>query len=153
MRNLLLDVIDGQGGIASRRQLLAWGVDPGWIDVAAWYGRSVIRVRNGWFARPSENREVLRAWRVGGRLTCVSALAFHDGAEAGPVLHVEVPGWSTQLRDPDDHRKRLRPDTAVVVHWARHRGPGTRRAVSPEHAEAVAAVCGVRAGAAVPRGV
>ena len=114
MKNLLLEVIDRQGGIASRRQLLAWGLDPGWIDLAAWYGRSVIRVRNGWFARPSENREVLRAWRVGGRLTCVSALAFHDQVPAGPVLHVEVPGWATQLRDPDDRRTRLRPDAAVA---------------------------------------
>jgi hypothetical protein len=33
--NLLLDVIDGLGGIASKRQLIAWGVDPRQIDLAA----------------------------------------------------------------------------------------------------------------------
>jgi len=147
MRDLLLDVIDRLGGVVSRRQLLAWGVDPGKIDVAVWYGWHLIRVRNGWYARPSENREVLRAWRVGGRLTCSSALAFHDGADPGPVLHVEVPGWATQLRDPDDHRRRLTPEAPVVIHWARHPGPGGARAVSAEHAERVAAACGARSGA------
>ncbi|MEO6532253.1 MAG: hypothetical protein ABIO06_01635 [Pseudolysinimonas sp.] len=147
MRNLLLDVVDLQGGIVSRRQLRAWGVDHDAINVAAWYGRHLIRVRNGWFARPSENREVLRAWRVGGRLTCASALAFHDGVAPGPVLHIEVPGWATQLRDPDNHRKRLGPEAAVVIHWARHPGPGTARAVTAEYAERVAAACGVRSGA------
>ena len=145
--NLLLDVIDRQGGFVSRRQLLAWGVCPDSIDVAAWYGRSVIRVRKGWYARPSENREVLRAWRVGGRLTCVSALAFHAGAAAGPVLHVEVPASATQLRDPDSYRRRLDADAAVVIHWARRPGPGNRRAVDAGYAENVAAACGVRSGA------
>jgi hypothetical protein len=76
--DLLLDIIDRSGGIASKRQLVAWGVDASWIDLAAWYGRHVIRVRHGWFARSTEHPEVIRAWRVGGRLTCVSALAFHE---------------------------------------------------------------------------
>jgi len=147
---LLLDTIDRLGGIVSRRQLLAWGVDPGAIDVAAWYGRSVIRVRKGWYARANESREVIRAWRVGGRLTCVSALAYHAGDEGGVVLHVEVRNGSCQLRDPDNPRKRLGPDARVVVHWTRYPGPGNERAVDQEYAASVAAVCGVH-GAAVGR--
>jgi hypothetical protein len=147
---LLLDTIDGLGGIVSRRQLLAWGVYPGTIDVAAWYGRSVIRVRKGWYARAGESPDVVRAWRVGGRLTCVSALAFHENADSGPVLHIEVDAHSTQLRDPDNARKRLGPDAAVVLHWTRYPGPGDPRSVTEQHAEAVAAVCGTRgAGVAV----
>ena len=148
--NLLLATIDNHQGLASRRELLVNGVDSGWIDVAAWYGRHVIRIRKGWYARPTERRDVIRAWRVGGRLTCVSASEFHEGIEPGRVLHVEVPAGAVRLRDPDDRRRRLGPDAAVVVHWTRHPGPGDRRAVSPEHAEAVAALCGVH-GAGLPR--
>jgi len=147
---LLLSVIDSHEGLASRRELLVNGVDPGLIDLAAWYRRHLIRVRKGWYARPTERRDVLRAWRVGGRLTCVSAVAFHEGAEPGPVLHVEVPAGAVRLRDPDDRRRRLAPDSAVVVHWTRHPGPGDRRAVDAAHAEAVVATCGVH-GAGVRR--
>ena len=146
----LLGVIDRYQGFASRGELVANGVDPGLIDVAVWYGRHVMRVRDGWYARPRERRDVIRAWRVGGRLTCVSAAEFHAGIEPGPVLHVEVPRAAVRLRDPDDRRRRLSPDAAVVVHWTRHPGPGDRRAVSPAHAEAVAALCGVH-GAGVRR--
>jgi len=149
--DLLLDIIDRSGGVASKRQLMAWGLDAGWIDLAAWYGRHIIRVRHGWFARAGEHPEVLRAWRVGGRLTCVSALAFHEGegADPGPVLHVEVPGNACQLRDPDRPRKRLTLDAPVVIHWTRHPGPGTARAVTRDHAAQVAERCGVH-GAGVP---
>ena len=146
----LLHVIDRYQGLASRYELRANGVDAGLIDVAAWYGRHMIRVRDGWYARPTERRDVIRAWRVGGRLTCVSASEFHAGIEPGPVLHVEVPRNAARLRDPDDRRRRLGPHAAVVVHWTRHPGPGDRRAVSQAHAEAVAARCGVH-GAGLPR--
>ena len=148
---LLLDVIDRAGGLASRRQLLVWGVDPGLIDLAAWYRRHVIRVRKGWYARVGESPDVIRAWRVGGRLTCVSALAHHAGGDSGPVLHIEVPKRSCQLRDPDNARRRLSPDSPVVIHWTRHPGPGTRRAVTEQHALEVAARCGVH-GAGVVAG-
>jgi hypothetical protein len=147
---LLLDVIDRLGGVVSRRQLRAWGVDDGAIDVAAWYGWAVIRVRKGWYARADEPPQVLRAWRMGGRLTCVSALEYHSGVAAGRVLHVEVANGSCQLRDPDDRKKRLGPDAPVVVHWTRHPGPGSERAVTESHALAVAARCGTH-GAGVPR--
>ena len=139
----LFAVVDSHEGLASRRELLVNGVDPGWIDVAAWYQRHLIRVRKGWYARTTERRDVLSAWRIGGRLTCVSALAFHSELDPGPVLHVEVPANAARLRDPRDRRRRLGADAAVVVHWTRHPGPGDRRAVSAAHAEAVAALCGV----------
>ena len=147
----IIRAIEQCGGLASRWQLRSAGVSSDAIDVAAWYGRSIIRVRKGWYARADENREVIRACRVGGRLTCVSAIAFHDGSAAPPVLHVEVPANTPRLHDPDNRRTPLGPDSAVVVHWTRHPGPGDARAVTASHAEAVAAVCGVHA-AGVPRG-
>lgn len=148
---LLLTTLELLGGIASRRQLIAWGVHPGTIDVAAWYGRHVICVRKGWYASAGEHPEVVRAWRVGGRLSCVSALAFHERTAAPPVLHVEVPANSAHLRDPDRMRSRLSPDSAVVVHWTRYPGPGTRRAVDLEHANAVAEKCGVHSAGVASR--
>jgi len=142
-------VIDELGGLASRRQLIGARVDPDLLEVAAQSGRRILRVRKGWYAGAGEHPEVLRAWRVGGRLTCISAIAFHTAAAAPPpVLHVEVPGNTPRLRDPDLRRFRLAPDTPVVVHWARSIGPGDLRAVELDHALRIAAVCGVRAGSA-----
>jgi len=146
----LWKALEGWGGLAARRELEAWGVDSGWITLSAGYGRKLVRVRHGWFARPDEPDAVLRAWRVGGRLTCVSALAFHDGQPALPVLHVEVPANTARLHDPDVRGALLAPDAPVVLHWTRHPGPGSRRAVSAVHARAVAERCGSR-GAGVPR--
>ena len=147
----LLSVLDGLGGFASRRELEVNGVISGWVDVAVDY-RVIERVRQGWYARPGEHPEVVRAWRVGGRLTCVSAAAFHEGVAATPVLHVEVRAGSAKLRDPDHARIRLGPDSPVLVHWTRYPGPGDRRSVTAEHAEAVAAVCGVHSAGVRPLG-
>jgi hypothetical protein len=144
---LLVRSIERRGGCAYRWELRADGASIDMIDVAASYGRQVVRVRKGLYAAVGEDPEVVRAWRVGGRLTCVSALAFHVDESPPPVLHVEVPANSPRLRDPEHRRRSLAPDAAVVVHWARYAGPGDRRAVTAEHAEAVAAACGVRAGA------
>ncbi|HEY4225805.1 MAG TPA: hypothetical protein VGM70_08330 [Pseudolysinimonas sp.] len=141
---LILDrAMEAFGGYASRAELVGFGVPDEWVRLTVWYGWTLVRIRRGWFARPGEREDVIRAWRVGGRLTCISAAAFHDGCEPTPVLHVEVPANAGRLRDPDDPRRRLGPDAAVVVHWTRHPGPGDRHAVTAAHAEAVAAACGV----------
>jgi hypothetical protein len=146
----VMKVIEGFGGLATRWQLRSRGVSADEIDVAAWYGRWVIRVRKGWYARADENRDVIRACRVGGRLTCVSAIAFHEGSTPPPVLHVEVPANTPRLRDPDARRRPLTQESPVVVHWTRYPGPGNVRAVTAAHAEDVAAACGVH-GAPVQR--
>lgn len=146
----ILRALDQLGGLATRWQLRSFGISHDAIDVAAYYGRMVVRVRKGWYARADENRDVIRACRVGGRLTCVSAISFHDGSTPPPVLHIEVPANAPRLRDPDDRRSPLGPGSPVVVHWTRYPGPGEARAVTAEHAEAVAARCGVHA-AGVPR--
>jgi hypothetical protein len=142
----MLDIVDSLGGLAARRELVSAGVDPGQIDLAAWYGWRLIRVRNGWFARPDEHPAVLRAWRIGGRLTCVSAVALHLGDAMPHVLHVEVAANTARLHDPVWPRLPLAADAPVVVHWSRHPGPGDRRAVGLEHAEWVVERCGVHAG-------
>ena len=59
----VIQAIERFGGLACRWQLRAFGVSADEIDVAAHYGRHVIRVRKGWYARADENRDVIRACR------------------------------------------------------------------------------------------
>jgi hypothetical protein len=101
----------------------------------------LIMVRKGQYARASESSSVIRAWRVGGRLTCRSALEYHAERVPGDVLHVEVPGNTARVHAPDNHRKLLCETDRVVVHWARKPSHGTVRTVSSEAGGAQSAVC------------
>lgn len=78
----------------------------------------IVRVRQGWYAQPDEDNELMRAVRVGGRLACCSAAAHHGLAIRGNRLHVEVPEHASRLRDPLDYRHRVSRET--VVHWNGH---------------------------------
>jgi hypothetical protein len=49
---------------------------------------------------------------------------------------VEVPANSARLHSPYDPRRLLQPTEHVVVHWARVRSAGNRRAVSAATAQA-----------------
>jgi len=120
------------------------------------YGR-IIRVRKGWYATADTAPQLLRAWRVGGRLACISALVHyglvephdpHDPHDPEPRLHVGITIGSSRLRHPDNHRERLAPqrDDCVVLHWIApepsRRGDHTRRLVVPlETAIEQAQVC------------
>ncbi|MFB2555188.1 hypothetical protein [Herbiconiux liangxiaofengii] len=63
----------------------------------------LIRVRRGRYARPDARSELVRAVRLGGRLTSFSALRAH-GVWCPPGderLHVSVDPHARALRDPD----------------------------------------------------
>lgn len=79
---------------------------------------TLIRVRRGHYARPNARPDVVRAVRLGGRLTSYSALR-ELGAWCPPDderLHVAVGAHARALRDPDTGAPfQERPD--VVVHW------------------------------------
>ena len=85
------------------------------------------RVRKGWYAATDTPVDLVRAWRVGGRLTCISALQHYGlgpnqlpaGENRESRLHVAVQRDASRLRHPDDLRKRLtaRDDDDVMVHW------------------------------------
>lgn len=114
VRKLLSDV-EGLGGIAAVSELLGMGHWRDAIELCLQYG-SLVRVRNGWVAVPSTPDAVLRAWRVGGSLACVSAVQHHLGTTITGPLHVMVPGNAARVRSPNDHR---RPPAAgeAVIHW------------------------------------
>ncbi|MEN9621190.1 MAG: hypothetical protein RL499_1383 [Actinomycetota bacterium] len=64
------------GGIVSTRELKALGVDQTLLELYRDY-RSLQAVRQGWHCHPDVAPLNRLAWRFGGPLACVSALAFH----------------------------------------------------------------------------
>lgn len=101
--------------------------------------RSVIRVRQGWYALPQLSAAETRAARVGGRLACSSAASHHGLAVRGDRLHVEVLRNSARLRDPSDHRRRLNGN--ATIHWTSTQADGRRPCVTVLEALTHMATC------------
>ena len=119
-------------GLVRTRELLAFGYDDERIRMAHNY-RLLVRVRQGWWALPGTAEILLLAWRAGGRLACVSALAFHGmSLELGDRLHIEVSAGSHGALKP-----------GMCVHWSTSQANGDRRAVSLEVALRQASRCRV----------
>jgi len=108
------------GGVARASELHARG-HPAWeLRMLSEYGR-IVRVRKGWYAAPDTAPQLLRAWRIGGRLACISALVHHGLVDANETaVHVAITTGSSRLRHPDDRRQRLSPgrEDSIVLHWA-----------------------------------
>lgn len=78
------------GGVASRRRLLAQGVRARDLARAVEHGL-IRRIRRGWYASPDAPAEVVTAVRIGGRLSCVSALRIQGAWTLPcPETHVRV---------------------------------------------------------------
>lgn len=141
----VIETIRRRGGIASTGELLAAGHTRALILQAS-TGGGVWRIRKGWYADPSVGLDITRAWRVGGRLDCVSA-AEHHGLwvpEHPDLLHVSVPVASSRLRTPSDSHRRLSesPDASTRVHWTGSSLGGDRVAVPVMDAIAQVFRCG-----------
>src|SRR5262249_2281264 len=116
----VLESVRRHGNVAATHELLADGHTEGGIR-AAWRGGSVLRVRQGWYAAPDVHADAVEAIRVGGSLTCVSALALGGyWVLRSSDLHVEVRSTDSRLRTRRDHRVRLTHATerSVRVHWS-----------------------------------
>jgi very-short-patch-repair endonuclease len=81
---------------------------------------ALIRLRNGWFARPGADAERSRAVRVGGRISCMTALR-QVGLWVMPDsrLHIAVAPNASRLRCPDDRHRRWDPEAHpdIRLHW------------------------------------
>jgi very-short-patch-repair endonuclease len=80
----------------------------------------VTRVRNGWYATMDDQSAEVRAVRVGGRLTGISAVSAREGWVLGShPLHVSVPANASRLRTQQNRHKRLnvRAPRGVTLHW------------------------------------
>jgi very-short-patch-repair endonuclease len=126
----LEDSIRSLGGVAPTYRLLRKGWTGRQLSAAVHAG-TIVRVRQGWYASPLESPDRLAAWRVGGRLTCVSGAA-RLGLWTRPTeaIHVAVPPTASRLRQPFDMGSRLAVDSGVVVHW-RARRTGSAFVESP----------------------
>lgn len=123
-------VIARHGGVATTAQMLSAGIH---TDVVRMWARDrAIRVRRGLWAARDAPAEAVVALTLGGRLGCVSAVAYWRGEPQHPELHVCLPGNSRGFRGVAGD---------AVVHWSRREPGGDCFAVSLEAAERQMARC------------
>lgn len=117
---LLTSLAAERGGLIPTFRLRQSGLSPRRI-AALCHADRLVRVRQGWYVLPGTPRSVVEAVRVGGQLTCSTALELKGVWVHGSVrIHVAVNRNATQLRTASDPRRRLeRPDPSVIVHWRR----------------------------------
>lgn len=102
--DLLLETLARFGGVASTAALAEHGLTARRIDRGVQTG-DLLRLRQGWVALPSAPNPVVRAVRVGGRLSCVSALHPRKiWCRESRGLHVRVGRYSQHLSAPHDRR-------------------------------------------------
>lgn len=140
-----------RGGLfLRRRDLLAVGHSDRAIR-SALAARRVFRVRHGWYSVPSAPEAAVRAVRVGGRLTGVSALESYGlRVPRSAEIHVAVARTACRLRAPSDRRRRLAQPDGVRVHWIARRTHASAwrvsidealRAVIAEESREIAVAC------------
>lgn len=124
-------LIRRRGGLVATHELYADGFTRAEIADAV-RSRRVLRVRQGWYARPDTDRTVLRAARVGGRVTCVTALGLQGvWIPRQRDLHVACAAHDARLRRPSDSRQRIAPEDPVTVHWRTLPPGGSRLILEP----------------------
>lgn len=110
-------VVHSLGGFAQKQQLVARGARDGDLTRAVRSGE-VIRARQGWYTTLPPQDPAVRAVRVGGRLTGISAVDAAGGwVIRNQLLHVSVPRNGARHRSPSNRRRRLRSGTSTVRHW------------------------------------
>jgi len=105
--------------VLSRWELLSLGAT-GASLTAAVRGGHLVRARRDHYLLPSTNHHIVEAVRIGGRLTCVSALAFagiysFDSSRT----HVQMERTMSRSRSPRDRFIPLTPynRAGVQLHW------------------------------------
>ncbi len=115
----IASLLNSLGGIAQKQQLVAHGARDLDLTGAVKSG-SVIRARQGWYTTLPAMDPRVRAVRVGGRLTGISAVQQAGGWVLGRhPLHVSVPDNAARLRSQTNRRVRFdheAPD-GVELHW------------------------------------
>jgi hypothetical protein len=107
--------------------LLALGYTDGSIR-AALGERRIFRVRQGWYSVPDAPEPALRAVRVGGRLTSISALeSYGIPVPRRPGTHIAVRATAARLRSTRDRRSRLAGEPDVRIHWVDRVASGDSR--------------------------
>ncbi|MGO4691860.1 endonuclease domain-containing protein [Glaciibacter sp. 2TAF33] len=117
-----LNALGALDGVAHTTRLRSAGVSRASLEEAVRTG-AVERIRPGWFCRPGDSSDTVRALRVGGRLGCVSLLRVHGvWLMPDPRLHVAVAVARSRLHTPTRRGVALASWPAgpsVVTHWRR----------------------------------
>ena len=112
------------GGAGGRAYLVSRGHSDRLLTEAVRSG-AVIRARRGWYSIWPEGDPRLRALRLGGRLTGLSAIAAWGGWVLSPGrMHVAVPANAARLRCPQSRTVRFTQSPqreSVALHWMRER--------------------------------
>jgi very-short-patch-repair endonuclease len=119
---LLSEIVNTLGGMAQKQQLVRRGARDRDLTHAVRVG-DVVRVRNGWYSTLDERSAELRAVRVGGRLTGISAIIARGGWVLGDhPLHVAVNENAARLRNQQNRHVRftVAAPGGVVLHWGSH---------------------------------
>ena len=110
-------VIRRNGFFVRRRDLIAMGYTDAHLRHSLRL-RRIFRVRHGWYSIPAAPEAGIRAVRVAGRLTALSALESYGlPVPRSSALQVAVRPTSSRLRSPDDRRVRLTRFAGVTVFW------------------------------------
>lgn len=106
-----------RGHIVRRADIVRAGFTDAHIRAALARGY-LDRVRHGWYATRDVPDIVLRAVRVGGRMTGLAALRLHDLFLPKPAfVDLVVPRNAAGLRRPGDMKSRLRISDGIRVSW------------------------------------
>lgn len=118
--NSVEDVFARLGGVATRASLIAAKVSPHAIARAV-RNEQIQSVRRGWYAAADAPANLVKAVRVGGALTSVSAGAHYGlWTLEDKLLHVAVAPNASRLRSPTDRRQPLDAHVQrVCIHWRR----------------------------------
>lgn len=120
----LIDDVRRAGGAAGRAHLVSLGHSDRLLAAAVHRG-VVTRARRGWYTVWSEGDPRVRALRVGGRLTGLSAIAALGGwVRVRGRMHVAVPANAAGLRCPRARKVRFSNSPqrrSLTVHWTRER--------------------------------
>lgn len=153
----VLKLLARTGGIVSTRELTAIGVDPTTLELYRDRG-ALQAVRQGWHCHPSVPDVVRLAWRFGGPLACVSALAYYEALDRAEPIDERTVGIALHVCLTENaigppapallaRRWNIPEPHEPVIHWSsRAYGSGDRRAVSRAVALRQADRCDRRAG-------
>lgn len=135
----VVHLVTDLGGMAQKRQLVARGARDLDLTNAVKRGE-LLRARQGWYTTLPSTDAAVRAVRVGGRLTGVSAVAAAGGwVQRRHPLHVSVPANAARLRSQSNRfvHPGARDIRGVVVHWERPDAAGRGTATAVELADAL----------------
>jgi very-short-patch-repair endonuclease len=142
----LRTLVASLGGAAKTVELLQAGATKRRLAAAVRSGE-LLRPRKAWYVLPQASPTTLKAVRVGGRATCVSALSELGVWVTDPIprVHVAVHRAACQLRAARDRDRRQTVVGDAVVHWVDTPRPrdarGSRLLEAPDRALADAIVC------------